>query len=170
MVECSANGSELYFHSDYVVQTADGRRGANDDTESSADQQMLTHDFACHTNHPLISSDFSDAFVAHAEATTDALGHWGANTICRYDSITSFLQAKCADARASGREAVIAMSQEALRLRTHPEHPVCRHPNAGSMSLGSCVFVSGDSPALYCAQGPADTRPYREYIFSSTTR
>ena len=154
MVECSANGSELYYRSDY-------------DSDSSVDQHVPSQEFACHTNHPLVSSDLSDDFVAHAESTTDALGHWGANTTCRYDSITSFLHAKCADARASGREAVIAISQEALRLRTHPEHPVCRHPNAGSMSLGSCVFVSGDTPTLYCAQGPADTRPYREYTFSS---
>ena len=62
---------------------------------------------------------------------------------------------------------MIECATEALRLRTHPEHPVCRHPNAGSMSLGSCVFVSGDAPTLYCAQGPADTRPYKQYGFDS---
>ena len=149
MVECSANGSELLYRSDCVHQ------------------QTRFQEFACHTNHPLISEDFSPDFVAHAESTTDALGHWGANTTCRYDSIKSFLRAHSAKARASGREAVVAVSQEALKLRNHPKHPVCRHPDSGSMSLGSCVFVSGDSPTLYCAQGPADTRPYREYKFSN---
>lgn len=165
MVECSANGTNLYYSSDNVEDRED-----NCDANSyrSSAHEMTAQDFACHTNHPLVSCDYSDQFVAAANAkhTTDALGHWGANTTCRYDSIYSFLEANCSTARAAGREAVIALSQEALRLRTHPEHPVCRHPNSGSMSLGSCVFVSGKSPVMYCAQGPADTRPYREYKFS----
>ena len=156
MVEGSANGSELYFRSD----DAKGVQAMR------APTSMLG--FECHTNHPLASSDLSEAFLAATEGeepADDALGHWGDNTNCRYESIQTFLRESSPAARASGRDEVIALSKAALTLRTHPEHPVCRHPSLGSMSLGSCVFVSGEMPALFCAQGPADTRPYREYTF-----
>jgi hypothetical protein len=162
MVEGSENGASLYFRSDESPE-----QGA---AAAAATRAKNSRDgFECHTNHPLASSDLSDAFLAATAGTEpadDALGHWGANTNCRYESIQTFLAENSAPARAKGREAVIALSKVALQLRTHPEHPVCRHPNTGSMSLGSCVFVSGETPALYCAQGPADTRPYREYTFS----
>lgn len=157
MVEGSANGAELYFRSD----------GAKGVQAMRAPNSL--HGYECHTNHPLASSDLSDAFLAGIEGADgpadDALGHWGANTNCRYDSIQTFLRESSPAARASGRDEVIALSKAALTLRTHPDHPVCRHPSAGSMSLGSCVFVSGDTPAMFCAQGPADTQPFVEYTF-----
>ena len=76
-----------------------------------------------------------------------------------------FLRSNCGAAREGGREAAIACAKEALQLKDHPDHPVCRHPGL-YMSLGSCVFVSGESPMMVCAQGPADSRPYRTYQFA----
>jgi hypothetical protein len=149
MVEGSANGAELYFRSDGET-AASGSDG-----------------FEVHTNHPLASDDLSDAFLAATDGADDTLGHWGDNTNCRYESIQEYLSASSEAAREAGREEVIELATEALKLRSHPDHPICRHPSAGSMSLGSCVFVSGDAPSLYCAQGPADSRPYQEFKFES---